>query len=577
MTPSKSPEHSSLLKQSKAETMNRFQTIEKTLTSILGSKSIDHYSTINFTTIPLKLNGPRFGATEHKIDSNQYLLELSQELLTQYSKFLEPILWREAYLLHIPYYVRLNDQTADLGLFCYYRYGLTKQSQRRKFLQIWEAVSPGIDYPTYRYYPTIGFPYFDNVVDGTFLHKVTQWFKPFAKLSIPLTTDAYTANLERWMINYERTLRPVELKVLRGLIDCLGCSQIELSSRLNLRQPTISQVVKKLANKHLLRYIIFENYQVLGLQPVTAIFPVKNMETLQTLKQLISRIRYALSINEFDNLLVASFVIPTERITRFRQWVKQLASILNLASPNVQFIEERLHSQNFDLYNPKTGGWPTEYESIILNFIRMLSEDLTSHLPSIQFHKHVSSQSKFKIDLQQQDFIFMQRATNPYLATSQAKFLESHELRKAGYKESEHMAYRRRVKYLEEHEVIGPILGVGLIHIGLNSSIYLYLETELEYTRRLITGCQVFPHVAGRIFTDGTGIATIRVPNESAIAVTTALDDYFTQQSTPVHLSVHPTWDSFGWTGPNIIDPTNYDFKKCKWIWTKDTLPLPKV
>ncbi|MFW9830205.1 MAG: hypothetical protein ACFFD8_00265 [Candidatus Thorarchaeota archaeon] len=577
MTPPQPTNQAEAINIQQEEAIKQFLSISNTITSILASSPLDHYETIKFVPTMLELSGPRFGAAEYRNTNNQLVLNLSQDLLTEYQKYLKPILWREAYLLHLPNCIRHVSQAADLGLYCYYLYGLKTKQQRRGFLQLWEAVSPPIEYPTYRYYPTAGFPFFDKVVDGSFLRKATQWFKPFVDLSSTMTTDAYTANMERWMVNYQRILRPIELKVLRGLNDCLTCSQIELADKLKLRQPTISQVIKRLAEKHLLRYIIFENYPILGLQPITAKFTVHNMNTISSLEQLIAKIRYALSIQEFDNLLLAAFIIPTERMTRFQQWMKQVASSLNLPVPELHFISERLHAQNFDLYNPKKGGWVKEYESINENFSRLIDEKWATHLPSVKFYKRTSPNLEKPIQLQHQDFIYMQRAFDTYLSTSQVKFYESHELRQAGYKESEHMAYRRRVKYLEKHKVISPPLGIGLIHMGLNASIYLYLESQIEETRRIITACQVFPHVAARIFDDGSGTATIRIPSSSAISVKTAISEYFTAKNVPVRISVHPSWKAFGWTGPNTVNPINYDFNKGKWKWTKDTLPLPKI
>jgi len=576
MTPTQPPNQAKSINHSIEEAIKAFDTIAATVETILQVSPIDQYKTIEFTPISLKLNEARFGAKEHKDTKNQNILELSQDLLFEYSKYFMPVLWREAYLLHLPYSVRQVPQAADLGLYCYYRYGLKKQQQRRRFLQLWEAVSPPIEFPTYRYYPTAGFVFFDNVVDGTFLQKATVWLKPFDQISSSMTTDAFTENMERWMVNYQRRLRPIELKVLRALSSCLKCSQMELAKELNLPQPTISQVIKRLTKKHLLRLILFENYPIIGLQPITVKFIVPRLSKIAYLKKFISRIRYALTLHEFDDMLLASFILPIERMTRFQQWLRQIASSLDLTLPEVMLITERLHAQHFDLYNPKKDGWPTEYESTIDSFYRLISEDWVQHLPTINFYKHTTSKSERPIKLRHQDFIYIQRASDPFLATSHMKFYESHELKQAGYKESEHMAYRRRVKYLEKHKVISPPLGIGLIHAGLNTSIYLYLGTEVEETRRIITACQVFPHLAGRIFNDGTGSATIRIPNASAIAVKTAINEYFSGQNIPAKISVHPSWRGFAWTGPKTIDPINYDFNKGKWLWTKDTLPLPK-
>ena len=577
MNPPNHPNQTMSLTQSQEEAINAFSDTTTTITTILGSPPIDYYSKINFIPFPLKLTGSRFGAKEHKNEMNQFYLELSQDLLTQHSKYLNLILWREAYLTHLPHFIRQVPEAADIGLYCYYRHALRTKKQRNQFLQLWQTISPPINYTFYRYYPTAGFEYFDNLVDGKFLKMVKKWFKPFIKLSTPMNTGTYTENLERWMFNYHRTLRPIELKILRGLNRCLNCSQIELAEKLKLRQPTVSQVIRRLAEKHLLRLIIFDNYPILGLQPITVQFTTSNMIIINSLLKLISKIRYALAIQEFDSQLLASFLIPTERMTRFRQWLKQIASSYNLVPPVSRLISERIHARNFDLYNPKNGGWSLEIETIFDNFLRLISEEWTPHLPPINSFKMSSSHLKRDIKIRKQDFIYMQRASDAFLATNRMKFFESHELRTAGYRESEHMAYRRRVSVLEKHKIISSPIGLGLLNIGLNTALHVQIESSKEETHRIFSACQLFPHIAGRIFKDGTGVATLLIPSESAVSFQKSLNELFLNFDIPARTAIRPAWEAYGWTGPYTIDSINYDFEKDRWIWTKDTLPLPRT
>ncbi|MFW9934634.1 MAG: hypothetical protein ACFFDU_03770 [Candidatus Thorarchaeota archaeon] len=577
MTPPTPPSQANPLDSYKAEAINTFKNIETTIETTLGSPAIDHYTTIAFIPVPLKLTGPRFGTTERKDITNQLILELSQELLTQYSKYLNPIIWREAYLLHLPESIRQIPQAADLGLYCYYRYALRTKKQRNEFLHLWQTVSPPIDYTFYRYYPTAGFEYFDNLVDGNFLKMAKKWFKPFIQLTTPIGQEVFTESLERWMFNYHRILRPIEIKILRGLNDCLTCSQIELAETLKLRQPTISQVIKRLARKHLLRFIIFENYPKLGLQPITVKFTSKKFKVIDSLTSLISRIRYSLALQVFDEQLLASFLIPTERMTRFHRWLKQVSSSFDLATPELGVISERMHARNFNLYNPQTGGWSSETESLIENFSRLISEKLTSHLPPINSFKLAPPHIKRTLEIKPQDFIYMQRATEAYLTTRHVKFIESHELREAGYKESEHMAYRRRVKYLEKNRLISPPLGIGLLNNGLNSVIHLYLESSKEEIRRIFTAFQLFPHLSCKLIDNGTGVASLPVPSSIAISLTVSLEALFGSLDIPAVLTVRPAWNAYGWNFPPVLNSMNYDFETNRWIWTKDTLPTPRI
>lgn len=573
MRPLKNPIQAKLDINQSNDIFKEFIAIGKTIQKILKSPPLQQYSTIEFGPLPLEPNKPRFGASEYFDTSKKLVLALSQSLLSQHKRYLAPILWREAYLLHLPEKIRQIPESADLGLYCYYRYGIKNRTQQQRFLQLWETISPPKEYTYYRYFPTSGFIFFDKVVNGTFLQKVKDWLNPFSQLSTPLTTDVFTENLERWMFNYHRVLKPIELKVLRGLNSCLDCSQIELSERIRLRQPSISQVIRVLAEKHLLRYTLFENYPVIGLHPLTIKFSTQNVQVLASLKQFAAKIRYTLSIQEFDDFILISFVIPRERLSRFQQWYKQITASLELPQHKIRIITERTYSRNFDLYNSRIGGWPKNYESILDNIFRLIREEWTEHLPPLRSFKLASLHNSAKIVLQSQDFIYLQRATDAYLATSSAKFYESKEARSAGYKDSEHMAYRRRIEFLKKHNLISEPIGLSLIHIGLNAAISLFLETPQEITKQILRAFQLFPHVAGRIFDDGTGTATIQVPTFSAVTIQSALNEFFLLSDLTIKTAIKPSVESFGWFARVPADSINYDFSKGKWIWTKDTLP----
>ncbi len=570
MTFEKTTNQTDSIYHQQAEAIEAFTTITTTLQKILKSPPLDRYTTITFIPSPFELNGPRFGVTESINSNSQVILSLSQNLLSQFQNYLIPILWREAYLLHLPSVIRQVEQAADLGLYCYYRYGIKNPKQRHRFLQVWETVSPPIDYPTYRYYPTAGFASFDRVVDGAFLRKAKRWFKPFNQLLTTMTTETYTANLERWMFNYNRLLRPLELKILRGLNSCPTCSQSELVDKLKLRQPTISQVIKRLAEKHQLRPVSFTNFRVIGLEPFAVTFPVSDMRKTISLKNILSKIRYTLGIQEFDDALISYFAIPIRRITRFRQWVKQFVALHDLSVPEIRIRTERLQSRNFDLYNSNKGGWVTDSEAVLDNVSRLISGKWTQHLPPLNSFK--LSPSSQRISIKPSDFIYMQRATDVYFITDRARFYEAEEARLAGYKETQHMAYRRRVNYLEKREVMSPPLGISIMHIGLNTIIHLLIESNEKETKRVLTALQLLPHIVGNIFNDGTGSASLLLPRESAISVQNALSQLFKDNNIPSIISIKPAWEAYGWT-TEPIQIRNYDFDREDWVWTKDTLP----
>ncbi len=557
----------------KDEISKRFSHIVQTIRNRLAAEPLENHIAIHWEPSPIVLEGPRFGASSYITTNDRSILELSEELLTNRIEFLEPVLWREAFLIHLPRIIREVPESSDLGLYCYYRYGLRTSKQRQKFQQLWESVSPPQGYESYYYYPAAGFSIFDRSVNGTFLQMVLEWFEPFKESSIQISSQMFTANLERWIFNHHIILQPIELKILRGLNDCLSCTQKQLAKILDLRQPTVSRVIKSLAKKHLLRFLVYENYPVLGLLPITVQFSSNNLGVINSIKKIARKIRYTLIIQEFADSIFISFAIPKERITRLRQWIKQVSAKYDLPPPKIYSTIERVNSKNFEIYNPDEGGWPNDYETILENIFRIIKEEWALHIPPLNVFKYSLSRATKSITLQPQDFVYMQRATEAFLVTSQARFYESQEARKAGYRESEHMTYRRRVEFLNQHNIMSQPMGIAIMHIGLNDAVNVFLETPYDETKAIISAFQLFPSVGARIYDNGSGSIMILLPSGTAVSTQTSLREFFGELGYPIKIAIRPAWKSFGWVTGNPIIPNNYDFDREKWIWTKDTLP----
>ena len=557
----------------KKDAFAKFITIAHTIQGILKSKPSDEYFTINWVPAPLELTTPRFGATEYLHDDITLILELSQEFLLKHNTLLEPVLWREAYLLYLPRSIRLVPEAADLGLYCYYKFGIKNRRHRQRFRQLWDTVSPAKDHIFYRYYPSVGFEFFDKTVDGTLLKRAIEWLSPFQKLSTPIPSENYTANLERWMFNHHRKLKPIEQRVLQGLNNCPTCTQNELAKQLGIRQPTVSRIIRTLSEKHLLRLITFPNYPVLGLHPIIVAFSTPTITLLHKLRRILVKVRYTEMIQEFNDGLLVLFVIPSRRVQRFRQWVKQLVSVSDLLTPTFHLLIERTSSRNFGLYEPKNKGWPKNYDSILASLSRLVNEDWTEQLPPLRSFK-LSRVPVPAIKLQPEDFVYMQRATDAILLTRGPRFSEMQEARLAGYSESEHMAYRRRVDFLRTKNVMSPPLGVGIFNIGLDAVVNLFLQSTHEETRKILTALQLLPYVAGNILDSGALSASILVPKAFAVSIEASLRELLANSVNTVNTAINPAWDAFGWLARFSLISRNYDYDKGSWIWTKNTLPL---
>ena len=107
-----------------------FSQITQTISNRVAAEPLDEYSKILWTSSPIELKGPRFGASSRLDEDNQLILELSNQLLTLHKELFEPILWRVAFLLHLPRNVRKVPESSDLGLYCYYRFGLPQNNEK---------------------------------------------------------------------------------------------------------------------------------------------------------------------------------------------------------------------------------------------------------------------------------------------------------------------------------------------------------------------------------------------------------------------------------------------------------------
>lgn len=561
--------------EANAALVTKFNQIRKKAEKILEpQKPWTEIKNIQWSNIPLTLDKPRFGVIEAPDIKNGLTLLVSDGLKNVETYQLEWVLWREAVLGYLCPRVRMVKESADIGHFASLRYGIINRKHRHRLQQIWESVSPSKDYGFYRYNPSIGFAFFDNVVDGTFLKRVIPWLNTFTDVAAPMTSATFTSALERWMFDYHRLLKPIELKVLQGLNNSLHLSQKELAERLGLRQSSLSRIMKILSEKHLLRFINIVNLPAIGLHPIAVTFEVPTLQSYFALRKLIGNIRYTETIQEFNTIIRAGFTIPSRRLRRFRQWVQQLAGAWNLSLEKPQLTVERFQSRNFSLYDPKKGGWPLDYESILDNVHRLIKEEWTQHLPLLRSHKVSISPTSPVIKLQPEDFIYMQRATDAYILTRYVRSFEAHEARLAGFRESEHMAYRRRVEFLEEKDVLSSPIGIGLIHIGLDAIVNVLIEGTEEVTRRTLTAFQLFPHVASIQFDDGNGSAVLLVPKAAAVAIETSLRDILLDCGIQAMTAVKPAWEAYGWMIRAPVNSNNYNFEKGSWLWTKDTLPI---
>jgi len=557
----------------------RFAEISQKVSRVLGLPNPeDRFHGIQWFTMPFTLDNPRFGVREAISDAvNGGTLLVGAELQRLPPHVLEWVLWREAILELLCRSVRLVPEAADLGLYGGLKYGVKNPVDREHLQRIWETISPPQYYEFYNYVPTGGFELFDKAINNRFLSLVIPWLNDaFSEDAAPLTTSTFTSALERWIFEFHHALNFREVRILAALSDRPSLSQDELAERVGLSQASASRILRGLAGNHLLRLVRAVNLSPVGLQPVSVTFSARNLRLLRDLRRLITRIRYAWLIAEFGQSVNCTFAIPTNRMRRFRSWAAELATAWAIPRPSIRVPQEQIHHRNFALYDSKKGGWPLDYEPILDNISRLIREEWTDVLPAVRAFRFSTGTATPPIQLQPEDFVYAQRVTSAFFLTDRVASTEAREARLAGFRESEHMRYRRRVQFLEDVGLLSPPLGVGLVQIGLDALVNLRIEASYERSKRVLGALQLLPHVAGFIYDDGSAAVVLLVPKSAAVRVETSLKGALRDSDIPAATMISPAWNSYGWTPHLPIEQRNYDFERGSWVWTKDTLPEPR-
>lgn len=560
------------------ELSHRFSQITEKVAAVLGlPQSENRFQSILWSGIPLAIDKPRFGVEEVVNPANLPSLLVAKALRESPMYVLDWVLWREAVLEHLCRSVRLVPEAADLGLYAGLKYGVKHAVTREHLQRIWETISPPQYYEFYNYVPTGGFALFDKATKNRFLSSVIPWLNTaFCETAVPVTTSTFTSALERWIFEFHNPLSPREVRILVALSDRPSLSQDELAGRVGLSQASTSRILRGLAESHLLRIVRAVNLSPVGLHLVSVTFSTPNLRLLRQLGRLFTRTRYAWLSAELGQFINFTFALPTNRIRRFRSWVAQVATAFAIPRPNIRFPQEQMQQRNFALYDPKRGGWPRDYEPILDNISRLIREEWAHLLPPVRAFRFSTGTDAPPIQLRSEDFVYTQRVTSAFFVTDRVASTEAREARLAGFRESEHMRYRRRVQFLEEVGLLSPPLGVGLVQIGLDALINLRIEASYDRSKRVLGALQLLPHVSGFIYDDGSAAVVLLVPKSAAVGVETSLKGLLQDSDIPAATMISSAWNSYGWTPHLPIEQRNYDFERHTWAWTKDTLPEPR-
>ncbi|MFX1565660.1 MAG: MarR family transcriptional regulator [Promethearchaeota archaeon] len=565
--------------------IQRFHQRQERLVQQLGIEPLprqkDRILRLSMGDIPLHYDRPRFGALEtHRADRPRrgWSVILAQRLQTEAAPILDWVLWREALLDFLLPHLRQIPEAADLGLYAGLQYGAFTEVDKEVLKDLWKQVSPPQHYQHYIYDSPFGFPLFDQVVNGTFLHGVIPWLNTLRPptTGTPLATPTYTAALERWMLETHIPLTPPEHQILTALSHLTTpLHQSRLADQLNMSISGLSQHLTSLAQRHLLRLNHFINLPLIGLTPLEIFINAPKSKTRLQIIDILSQIRYTWFINPIQQAsLHWRIFIPTSKREEFELWLAELTKKYELLPIEPLRTSDIIQSWNLDIYIPNK-GWVNDFTYQLHQVQSILKGDYETTYPSVSTssmsYDLLETNTQYPITLRPEDFTYFLRAANIHQITDRITAHASKELRIAGIAESAHMVYRRRVRELEKMDV-SFIKGMFLMHIGLNTVLQIYINEPKTILEEVSRALSILPSISGLIFENRYGLLFLNIPNRSAVEILAFLRKLFAKQRIDATIEAKPSWQALsGFVYP--VDSRNYDFEKRDWKWEQTTLP----
>lgn len=566
------------------ELIQKFQTNQARLIKELAVEPLprhkDRIIYLSWGDFPLTLNNPRFGVNEtnlsHRPRGGWHVI-LAKALREHRSHILDWILWREAFLSLLLPHIRQIPETADLGLFAGLQYGEYSKSHYESLMKLWKQVSPPQHYQHYIYDAPFGFPLFNQVVNGQFLHRAILWLntlRPF-KSQIPLSTQAYTATLERWMLETHIPLTIPEHQILTAISQLTEpLHQSRLADQLSMSNANLSQHLTTLAQRHALRLNYFINLPLIGLTPYELLIQTPNQKTRNQVIEIFSRIPYTWFINPIqDTKLHCRIFIPTKHTSQFLNWLPEFTKDHNLLPIKPLRTAAIIQAWNFSIYLPNQ-GW---YQDLTFQYFQMKAiyqGEYDEMLPPISTsemsYELLDNSKEYPIELRPEDFTYFLRAADIHQITDRITAQASKELDQAGISDTAHMIYRRRIKQLEKMNV-SHVKGMFPLHLGLDSVIQIYIYESKLVTEQIQKSLSVFPNLNGLNFDNGYGMIFLYVPNNCAVEVLSEIRKMLAIHGINSVIESKPSWQSItGFESP--VKLRNYDTKRKEWKWDQSIL-----
>ncbi len=478
---------------------------------------------------------------------------------------LDAVLFREIYRGLLPASVQEVPECDDLGLLCAYQH--FTDNQRKKLLQIWQAVSPRRYYGDITYHAPYSFPIFNQVTQQTFLRLILPFLDELEPASSPLSSREYVELIETFMMNYVSVLNDQELKILHLLQEEPNATIRELKQRCSLSIGSLSNYLSGLREKLLLSRFYRVNFPRIRLNHVAVLaYPAPGSRINHYLEQC----PYLRKIHRFGGAhapYLISYALPRLRLRRLREWLQELVGLGHLRRFRVYPIDGIFHGYNLRSYLAYDSSIPVSNRFRWVAWIRYLRDVLIKEgygdvLPQPYVYTYSAPHIE-AANLTNLDFQLLIHDSPEVTAEQLANRLG----------ESVH-TIRRHQRQVVEKNVIFQRPDLAMYHLGLNETLFVMLEANDVTIRNFLAGCREAPMYGGSLFSHPTSgcIVAFGLPTGLALKVGRALTHLFLEQS-DFDGAVFYGSGSKDFAASSVLSRCRFDQEKNQWMWHREYFP----
>jgi hypothetical protein len=505
------------------------------------------------------LSSPRFCGHWEGAD-----LALAQQVLNR-PVVLDAILFREMYLALLPSTIRAVSESADLGLLC--AYINFDDAQRERLVKIWQAVSPRRYFGDIIYHAPLSLTMFNRTTRGTFLKLLLPYLDEAVTSPRTLTSIEYIDLIAAFMFNYASPLSEQEVKVIHLLQEHPNAGLEELQSISATPARKLNAHLQSLREKLYFSKYYRINYPKIRLSHVMVLAYPASGSRIDDYIELCPYLRKIHRFSGENAPYLISYNLPRLRLRRLREFFQELNSLGHLSRFQFYQLDGTFQSYNLQSYLAHKADTPIGERFRWMAWIQYLKENLIDQgygevLPKPFIYEY-SEPYVEAAELDALDFnILSQISPETPIETIAKQIGQPPEL------------VQEKQRRLFEEQVIFNRPEMSLFQLGLNESVFVMIEGNMDVVQNFLSGCKEAPMAGGAIFTRPTPgcIVAFGLPSGKAPEVKQELKRRFLDQD-EFDAAVYSGNGSKDFIVSSVLGRCRFNTTTNQWIWYREYLP----